>query len=227
MEIDVALGIVWFVCFLFSITCHEAAHALAAKWGGDLTAYESGQVTLNPLPHVQREPLGTILVPILSYVFMGWMMGFASAPYDPRWADRYPKRAGLMALAGPMANLAIAILAGVVMKVLLTAGVLEVGRPGVTHIVMGTDPSVQSPLAIALSILFSLNLILAVFNLIPVPPLDGIAVLGLFLPDHWTRKVQEVMGSGPFRLVGLFLAWRLAGYILAPVLLAAIRILYS
>lgn len=225
-QIDPALGVVWFVCFLFSITCHEAAHALVAKWGGDLTAYEGGQVTLNPIPHIQREPLGTILVPILSYVLWGWMMGFASAPYDPRWADRHPRRAGLMALAGPVANFLIAIVAGVVIKILLVTGALEIGRAGVTQVVVGPGGA-ESPLAVALSILFSLNLILAVFNLIPVPPLDGLAVLGLVLPDDITRKIQDVLGSGPFRLLGLFIAWRLAGFILGPVLILAARILYS
>ena len=71
----------WYVAFLFSLTCHEAAHALAAKWGGDPTAYHAGQVTLNPMPHIQREPWGTVLVPLLSYlVGHGGMIGWGSAP---------------------------------------------------------------------------------------------------------------------------------------------------
>ena len=61
---QLALFPLWYVAFLLSLTCHEAAHALVAKWGGDLTAYYSGQVTLNPLPHIRREPFGTVLVPI-------------------------------------------------------------------------------------------------------------------------------------------------------------------
>ena len=72
------LGVLWYVVFLFSATCHEAAHAFAAWRLGDPTAYNSGQVTLNPLPHIQREPFGTVVVPILSYLWMGWAVGWAA-----------------------------------------------------------------------------------------------------------------------------------------------------
>jgi len=76
-------GLVWYVVFLFSTTCHEASHSLAAKWGGDLTAFRGGQVTLNPLPHMKREPFGMLVVPLLSFLLGDWMIGWASAPYDP------------------------------------------------------------------------------------------------------------------------------------------------
>ncbi len=90
-----ALGAVWYVVFLLSLTCHEAAHALAAKIGGDLTAFHAGQVTLDPTPHIRREPFGTILFPLLSFLLSsgGWMIGWGSAPYDPTWQQRYPRRA--------------------------------------------------------------------------------------------------------------------------------------
>ena len=107
----VALGFLWYVVFLFSLTCHEAAHALAAKWGGDFTAAEGGQVTLNPLPHIQREIFGTTIVPILSYIVGGWMIGWGSAPYDPHWRNRHPHRAAWMALAGPSANVILMLAA--------------------------------------------------------------------------------------------------------------------
>jgi membrane-associated protease RseP (regulator of RpoE activity) len=112
----------WYAVFLLSLTCHEAAHAFAAYRGGDPTAYLGGQVTLNPLPHVQREPFGTILVPLMTYFFMGWMMGWASAPYDPLWEDRHPRRGAAMAAAGPLANLLLAALAFTVLKVGLSSG---------------------------------------------------------------------------------------------------------
>ena len=76
-------GLIWYVVFLFSTTCHEASHSLAAKWGGDLTAFRGGQVTLNPLPHMKREPFGMLVVPLLSFLLGDWMIGWASAPYDP------------------------------------------------------------------------------------------------------------------------------------------------
>src|SRR6267154_1271879 len=106
-----AYGFVWYVAFLFSTTCHEAAHALVAKLGGDETAALGGQVTLNPLPHIQREPWGMVVFPILSFfVFKSGMIGWASAPFDPAWERRHPRRAALMALAGPAANYTLVLL---------------------------------------------------------------------------------------------------------------------
>src|SRR5947207_14525690 len=83
-----ALGFIWYVAFLFSTTCHEAAHALAAKIGGDDTAFAGGQVSLNPVPHIQREPWGMVVIPILSLIMTGNLFGWASAPYDPCWCGR-------------------------------------------------------------------------------------------------------------------------------------------
>src|SRR5271169_1105799 len=103
-----------YIVFLFSTTCHEAAHALVAKRGGDSTAALGGQVTLNPIPHIRREPFGMVLVPILSYATSGWMMGWASAPYDPNWQQKHPRRAAWMSLAGPAANFALALIAGII-----------------------------------------------------------------------------------------------------------------
>src|SRR6478672_8150136 len=94
-------GLMWFAAFLFSTTVHEAGHALVALWGGDRTAYLGGQVTLSPLPHIRREPIGMLVVPLLTSLLNGWAMGWASAPYDPRWEERYPRRAAWMAAAGP------------------------------------------------------------------------------------------------------------------------------
>ena len=78
----IALGLLWYVVFLLSTTCHEAAHALVAKWGGDLTTFHGGQVTLNPPPHIRRTPFGMVIFPLITYAMNGWMMGWASAPYD-------------------------------------------------------------------------------------------------------------------------------------------------
>ncbi len=139
-----SLGPIWYVCFLFALTCHEAAHALAAKIGGDETAARGGQVTLNPLPHIQREPVGTIVVPFLSFMISGWMLGWASAPYDPVWAERYPKRAAWMALAGPVANFALVILAALFIHLGIGAGVFP--NPESTHPVSTMDATTPGPL---------------------------------------------------------------------------------
>src|SRR5918995_5589435 len=109
MEIDFANALVWFTAFLFSTTIHEAMHAWAAWRLGDSTAYEGGQVSLSPAPHVAREPIGMLVLPLLTSITQGWAIGWASAPYDPRWAERYPKRAAIMSAAGPAGNLLIAL----------------------------------------------------------------------------------------------------------------------
>src|SRR6186997_3339469 len=117
-----ATGFLWFLAFLFSTTVHEAMHALVAWKGGDPTAYHGGQVSLSPLPHIKREPIGMLVVPLITAVTMGWAMGWASAPYDPYWATRHPRRAALMAAAGPAGNFAIAAVALIVLKIGLVAG---------------------------------------------------------------------------------------------------------
>src|SRR5215467_11901105 len=108
-----ALGLIWYIVFLFSTTCHEGAHSLVAHLGGGSTAFHGGQVSLNPIPHIRREPVGLVIVPILSYFVAHWMIGWASAPYNPAWQQRYPKRAAWMALAGPLANFTLVILSAI------------------------------------------------------------------------------------------------------------------
>ena len=172
------LGLTWYVAFLFSLTLHEAGHAWAALKLGDPTAYHGGQVTLNPLPHIRREPFGTVLVPVLTFFLSGWMMGWASAPYDPLWALRHPRRAAVMALAGPAANLLIAIAAGLFMRGGLATGLFDpADQCSASSRWWPAAPAPATGWRPLLSILFTLNLLLFVFNLIPLPPLDGSGAL--------------------------------------------------
>src|SRR5437867_12189386 len=113
---------IWYVVFLFTLTLHEASHALVAWLGGDDTAYRGGQVSLNPWPHIQREPIGTVVFPLLTFFFSGWMMGWASTPFDAQWGRRHPGRQATMSCAGPAANLLLATLAFLAVKTLLRAG---------------------------------------------------------------------------------------------------------
>src|SRR5258708_22015470 len=96
-----ALGFIWYVAFLFSTTCHEAAHALAAKIGGDDTAFAGGQVSLNPLPHIQREPWGMVVVPILSLIINKSIICCARSAYVPSRQPPPPPPAPAMAPARP------------------------------------------------------------------------------------------------------------------------------
>src|SRR5215470_14772795 len=110
---EIVTAFIWYVVFLFSTTCHEAAHALAAKLQGDETAARGGQVTLNPVPHIRREPFGMVLIPIASVIISGGnsLFGWASAPFDPDWERRFPRRSAIMAMAGPAANFTLMFLA--------------------------------------------------------------------------------------------------------------------
>ena len=222
-----ALGLVWYVVFLFSLSCHEAAHALAAKLGGDLTAFRGGQVSLNPIPHIRREVFGTVIVPILSYFFGGWMIGWGSAPYDPVWQYRHPRRAAWMALAGPLANMALLLAAAVAISVSVYAGVLSPPQTArFTHVVASSSPGVREALACFLSILFSLNLLLAAFNLLPIPPLDGNTAAGLLLSEERARSFAALSRSQPFSLIGLLVGWKIFGYIFDPIFGFALNLLY-
>jgi Zn-dependent protease len=224
---QLALAPMWYVVFLLSLTCHEGAHALAAKLGGDLTAFEGGQVTLNPIPHMRREPFGTILFPILSYFMSGWMMGWASAPFDPRWAQRHPRRAAWMALAGPAANLTLVIIAALAIHAGIAARIF--GMPssaGFTHIVDAPHGGVADGAATLLSILFSLNLLLAVFNLFPMPPLDGITAIGVFLPEKAALRVAQWGHNPALMLLGIVVAWQAFGYIFDPLFTLGLNLLY-
>src|ERR1700680_2696364 len=155
------LGLIWYIVFLFSTTCHEGAHSLVAHLGGDSTAFLSGQVTLNPLPHIRREPVGMVAVPILSYIFAHWMMGWASAPYDPAWQQRYPRRAAWMALAGPAANFTLVVLFAIAIRVGMHFGIFGVpDAVDFTHITEPLVPGVAGFAATFLSIVFLLNLLL-------------------------------------------------------------------
>jgi Zn-dependent protease len=232
------LGLTWFVVFLFSTTLHEAGHAWAAQKLGDSTAYEGGQVSLNPLPHIQREPVGMILVPIATFIMSiksgrPWMMGWASAPYDPVWAHRYPKHAALMAMAGPAGNLLLVVISGLILRVGMGRGIYEPYPMWIygfkyERLVEATQPHSFADAAITpLSILFSVNLLLFLFNLLPLPPLDGSAVLPAFMSNETAARYNAFLRQPMMSLIGLVVAWNVFPYVFRPVLDVALRLLFG
>lgn len=225
---DLADALAYFVVFLFSTTLHEAAHAWAALRGGDPTAYHGGQLSLDPLPHIRREPLGMLVIPILTALATGWPFGYASAPYDPRWAQRHPNRAALMALAGPAANLALVLAAAVLLRVGAEAGVFHApDRVSFGHLAATDGGGAWSGVAQMLGAFFSVNLLLALLNLLPLPPLDGSGALPLLMSPETARRYQELLWRTPaLGLVGLMIAWRLCDVIFHPIFLGAVNLLY-
>jgi len=229
----VAEFLVWYLVFVFSTTFHEAAHAFVAHRGGDSTAYSHGHVTLDPFPHIRREPFGMVLVPILSFMQLGWLIGWASVPFDPQWGARYPRRYAVMSLAGPGANFVLALLSFIAIRSLSSAGVFHLTDQGGTTVGLVQLPQghdFSSPLgalALALSVMLQLNVILGLYNLMPIPPLVGAAVLQGFAPAP-VRSFYERLRMNPMMLLlGLVVAWMVFPTIMRPAFLILRRALYS
>jgi Zn-dependent protease len=205
------IGFISYVVFLFSTTCHEAAHALVAKLGGDNTAALGGQVSLNPIPHIRRSPYGMVIFPLLSFFLLGGsMIGFASAPYDPDWERRHPHRSAWMALAGPATNFLLMLLAVVALRVGISLHLFEQ----------------QGFVGISLYILFSLNLLLGIFNLLPAPPLDGSTAIMLFMSENQAQRYLNFIRGGNFALPGLLVSLVLFRYIFPDVQRFAMRLFF-
>ena len=225
---DLVFGFLEYVVFLLSTTCHEASHALVAKLGGDSTASEGGQVSLNPIPHIRREPFGMVVMPLLGILSNTGLIGWASAPYDPLWSQKHPRRAAWMSLAGPGANFAICLIAAILMRLGLALGYLTPGAVSTSRIVhAGSGSGVAEGVATILSVFFSLNLLLGCFNLLPFPPLDGYGVLGLFTNEAGALKLQEFrLKIRGYSIIGLLIGWKLLEQFYAPLLLHGIRFVY-
>ena len=177
---------------LFALTVHEYAHGMVAYRLGDPTAKNAGRLTLNPLSHL--DPVGTIM---LFLVHFGWAK---PVPVDPRYFAN-PKRDMLwVALAGPAANMGLAFLSGLVIRFAsINPGAFMSTALGHTIITM---------MVLSLQI----NLALAVFNLLPVPPLDGSKIMYGLLPpqyDHWNYNLERY---GPMVLFGLVMMGMLTGF---------------
>ena len=198
-----ALGFILYVVFLFSTTCHEAAHALAAKIGGDETAFLGGQVTLNPVPHIQREPWGMVIIPILMLVMTGSLIGWASAPYDPNWARRHPHRAAWMALAGPATNYTLMLIAAIALRLGWSQGWLHRGSGSFAESLIGA--------------MFSLNLLLGTFNLLPVTPLDGSSAIMLFMSERRAQRYMDWLHGNSYGILGLVVALFAFRYVYGPI----------
>jgi Zn-dependent protease len=223
---DLATGLVWFLSFLFSTTVHEAMHALVAWKLGDPTAYNGGQVSLSPIPHIRREPIGMLVLPLVTAFTNGWAIGWASAPYDPYWAQRYPNRAALMAAAGPAGNFLIAIAAFLLLRIGLGMGAFVApARVNFETIVAGAggEPSFVTML---LSVLLIQNVLLGLFNLLPLPPLDGSAVFAAILPEPLASGMRQ-FGTNPMAsTMGLIVAWQVFPAITGPIFSMLLRLVH-
>ena len=206
---------------------HEAAHAWSALKLGDDTAWLGGQVTLDPTPHIKRSPVGMIVVPILSYLLGGWMIGWASAPYNAQWALQYPRRAAWMSLAGPASNALLVIAAALLIRIGMAADIfMAPASLGPTQMTEAVGPGIAVFLAKMLSLVFSLNLLLCTFNLLPFPPMDGSAILMGFSANGPAGKLFQLLRHPSLNVLGLIVAWRVFNAIYPTIQLTAAHLLY-
>lgn len=172
------------IVLIFSVIIHEISHGFVALKLGDTTAKDAGRLTLNPLAHI--DIFGSILFPLMMALIGGPVFGWAKpVPYDPRFLKNPKQASGLIALAGPASNLAVAIIFGVVSRILLT--------------LPSTGFAVSLYLLVA--VIVQVNIALAIFNLLPVPPLDGSGILFSLLPHRFARLQQFLQRYGFFVLI--------------------------
>jgi Zn-dependent protease len=192
------------IAFLFAISVHESAHAWTASRCGDPTARMLGRVTLNPIPHI--DPIGTIVMPLVAAVSGIPLLGWAKpTPVDPRNFRNPMLDDILTSVAGPVSNFIVAtgalLLLGGISLSSASGHALVEGLAG-GYGVEGSD-SVLAPVAMLLFQLMFINIVLAVFNLIPVPPLDGSHVLRHFLSEPVRMAYDRVGIFGLLALVYL------------------------
>jgi Zn-dependent protease len=226
-NVDIGFVIIWFVVFLFSLSFHEAAHAWTSEKFGDDTGRLQGRITLNPLPHI--DPIGTIVFPLImmftSVPLLGWAKPVQTNPL--LWRDKTRANISVSA-AGPISNFILMAIAFIAMKVLILTGVLTLNSKIRTiYEVFGPSPGQPAfvqPLAMFLCVMLMLNLALGVFNLIPIPPLDGSHVLEELLPHEMARAYEQIRPYGFLLLIGLLYLGAL-NYIFEPISIFVLRLL--
>ena len=216
--VDIAFQI---LAFLFGLSIHEAAHAFTADKLGDDTARQLGRVTLNPLPHIDL--FGTILLPAMGLISGLPVLGWAKpTPVNPSRL-RHPRRDDiLVTAAGPASNLLVATVAVLLLLGIRVASpegavVIEQVVGGYANLVDGQSASVITPIALLLYYFLYINVLLAVFNMIPVPPLDGGQIVGQLIPASWQPAYAALSRYG-FIVLIVLLYMRVPFYLFTPVL---------
>jgi len=204
--------VVWILPVIFAITVHEVAHGWVAKKYGDNTASALGRLTLNPIKHIDL--LGTIIIPgLLLMTGTGFIFGWAKpVPVDPRNFKNPLHDMAIVALAGPVANLLMAVGWALLTRLGVTigAGIEAISLPLIYTGVAG----------------ISINLVLALINLLPIPPLDGSRILTGMLPSYWAWQYNRLERYG-FIILLLLLYTKLLGVILAYPMFIAQKVFFS
>lgn len=224
MQTNIAEFAITYLIFLFSTTLHEYGHARIGHRFGSTLAHDEGLVTLDPIPHIRRSPMGMVVMPLASVFLFNWIwpMGWASVPYDPYWGQRNPRLKAWMSLAGPLGNFLLAGVAFALIWVLLASGqIVPAAAPSLTHLLeasSGEAKSLMGALAFGLPAMMFLNIMLGMFNLLPVPPLDGASVCAGFWPRTMGRWLDKLQENPLIAMLLFFVAFKYAWYLIEPVM---------
>jgi Zn-dependent protease len=197
---DIGQFIFYMVALIFSLSVHESAHAWMSNRFGDDLARLQGRISLNPMVHV--DPIGTLLFPAISFLTHAPLIGWARpTPVNPlKWRDKRVANFWVSA-AGVICNFIIAIISGITIRILWQTGLIAIGDAG---LVPATTESMIAVGAVELLVtFFTLNVVLGVFNLFPIPPLDGSGILSSLLPDSFGSAIDAL---NQFGYILLFIA---------------------
>jgi len=194
---DILTIIISLFVVLFAITIHEASHGWAAYKMGDPTAHALGRITLNPIAHI--DPIGTILLPVILVIMGAPPFGWAKpVPVNPLNL-RNPRRDNLLiSAAGPLSNFSVALVAFILLHM------LKLANPDAL-LIRGATPSLGNGLFLILYYTILINVILGVFNLIPIPPLDGSGILAGLISEEAAEKYEMIRPYGFFILILLIM----------------------
>ncbi len=203
---DFQIIIFQIIVLFFSVVIHEVSHGVVALMLGDKTAKDAGRLTLNPLRHI--DPFGSIFLPLLliisqSPILFGWAK---PVPYDPRNLKNPKKGAALIAAAGPLSNISLAIIFGIILQIFIPF--LPLAAAG--------------NFLLFINIIILVNVVLAIFNLVPIPPLDGSKILFMILGNRF-RELQIALTRYGFMILIIFILWGVD--IIDPVIFGLYRII--